>query len=64
VPATNAFIRHASGIAAAKGSRLASQLIFEGLRVRYFTDQVRRCTQLTGLLKDFFTTDFRKAVTV
>jgi hypothetical protein len=30
----------------------------------YFTAQFRRRTQLTGLLKDFFTTDFRVSVTL
>ena len=30
----------------------------------YFTDQLRRRTQLTGLLKVFFTTDFRRLVTL
>ena len=39
-----------------------SQLITEGLQIRYFTAQLRRRTQLTGLIKLFFTTEIRKWV--
>jgi len=34
----------------------------EDLHVSYFRDQIRRRTQLTGLIKLFFTTDLRELV--
>jgi hypothetical protein len=56
--------RHASGSAAANGSRLVTLLMTEDLHVSHFRDQIRRRTQLTGLIKVFFTTDIRKSVTL